>query len=130
MVDKRPVLIMVADEGRFGRLGEGKACWCPKGVRPTVSKQQTRQYTYAYAAVAPSIGRMTSLILPYSNTEMMNLFLEQVAQDFSNYLIIMQLDRAGWHRSSSLKIPENICLIFQPPYSPELMPIEHMQGTY
>ena len=45
---------MVADEGRFGRLGEVKACWCPKGIRPIVAKQQLRQYTYAYAAVAPS----------------------------------------------------------------------------
>ena len=106
---------MVADEGRFGRLGEVRTCWCPKSFRPIVSKQQTRQYTYAYAAVAPSIGKMTSLILPYSNTQMMNLFLKQVAQDFSEYLVIMQLDRAGWHRSNSLKIPENIHLIFQPP---------------
>lgn len=117
---------MVADEGRFGRLGEVKACWCPNNVRPTVPKQQVRQYTYAYAAVAPSLGKMTSLILPFSNTKMMNLFLKQVSIEFSEYLIIMQLDRAGWHRSNSLKIPENIRLIFQPPYSPELMPVEHL----
>ncbi len=117
---------MVADEGRFGRLGDVKACWCPDGVRPTVAKQQVRQYTYAYAAVAPSLGKMTCLILPFSNTKMMNLFLKQVSIEFSEYLIIMQLDRAGWHRSKSLKIPENIRLIFQPSYSPELMPVEHL----
>ena len=57
---------MVADEGRFGRLGDVRACWCPQSIRPTVAKQEIRQYTYAYAAVAPSLGRMTSLILPYS----------------------------------------------------------------
>ena len=35
---------MAGDEGRFGRIGEVRACWCPKGVRPTVPKQQVRQY--------------------------------------------------------------------------------------
>jgi len=45
---------MAADEGKFGRIGEVRSCWCPKGIRPTVPKQ-VRQYVYAYAAVA-SIG--------------------------------------------------------------------------
>jgi len=65
---------MAADEGKFGRIGEVRSCWCPKGIRPTVPKQQVRQYVYAYAAVAPALGQMTCLILPYANTKMMNLF--------------------------------------------------------
>jgi hypothetical protein len=69
---------------------------------------------------------MTCLILPYANTSMMNLFLEQVSLEFSEYFIIMQVDRASWHRSNYLKVPENIRLIFQPPYSPKLMPVEHI----
>lgn len=31
-------------------------------------RQQVRQYTYAYAAVAPALGKMCSLVLPYANT--------------------------------------------------------------
>ena len=50
---------MAGDEGRFGRIGEVRACWCPRGVRPIVPKQQVRQYVYAYAAVAPQLGLMT-----------------------------------------------------------------------
>jgi hypothetical protein len=46
---------MAGDEGRLGRLGEVRSCWCPYGIRPTVPKQQVRQYVYAYAAVAPSL---------------------------------------------------------------------------
>lgn len=38
----------------------------------------------------------------------------------------MQLDKASWHRSNCLTVPENIRLIFQPAYSPELMPVEHI----
>jgi len=85
-----------------------------------VPKQQVRQYVYAYA-VAPALGQMTCLILPYANTKMMNLFLHQVSVELADYFIVMQVDKASWHRSKYLKIPENI-LIHQPSYSPQLMP--------
>lgn len=117
---------MAGDEGRFGRIGEVRACWCPQGIRPTVAKQQVRQYIYAYAAVAPKLGKMTCLVLPYANTKMMNLFLSQISQEFADYFVILQLDKASWHRSNALKVPENIRLIFQPAHSPELMPVEHI----
>jgi hypothetical protein len=44
-----------------------------------------------------ALGKMTSLILPYANTEMMNLFLEHVAEDFKDCFVIMLIDQAGWH---------------------------------
>lgn len=117
---------MAADEGKFGRMGEVRPCWCPKGIRPTVPKQQVRQYVYAYAAVAPSLGQMTCLILPHANTKMMNLFLQQVSLEFTDYFVVMQVDKAAWHRSNSLLIPENVRLLQQPAYSPKLMPLEHV----
>ena len=72
-----------------------------------------------------ALGKMTSLILPYANTDMMNLFLEEVSKDFKDYFVIMLVDGAGWHRSR-LKIPENIRLIYQPSHSPELNPAERL----
>ncbi|WP_445305641.1 transposase [Microcoleus sp. herbarium2] len=36
------------------------------------------------------------------------------------------MDNGKFHQSSSVKIPDNILLIFQPPYSPELNPIERI----
>lgn len=95
---------MAGDEGLFGRIGEVRACWCPKGVRPIVPKQQVRQYVYAYAAVAPELGKMTCLTLPYANTKMMNLFLAQISLEFANYFVILQLDKASWHRSNCLTV--------------------------
>lgn len=56
----------------------------------------------------------------------MNLFLEQVSQEFADYFIVMQVDRAAWHRSNELVVPENIRLLLQPPHSPELNPTEHI----
>ncbi len=124
--DQRPVLIMAQDEGCFGRISRAKRCWAPPGVRPYVPAQVVREYTYVYTAVAPVLGQMVSLILPEASTEMMNLFLEQVSQTFTEHFIIMQVDQAGWHSAKDLVIPENIRLILQPAYSPELNPVEHI----
>lgn len=124
--DERPVLIMAQDEGRFGRICHPKRCWAPPGIRPRSPRQIVREYTYVYAAVAPAEGKMTSLILPMADTAMMNLFLEHVGKTFMDYFIVMQVDQAGWHQAKALKVPENIRLIPQPPYSPEVNPVEHL----
>ncbi len=47
--------------------------WSPKGVRPCVGQQIVREYTYAYVAVAPSLGEMAALVLPCANTDMCDL---------------------------------------------------------
>lgn len=120
------MVLLAADEGRFGRLGQVMPAWCPPGIRPLVGQQVVREYVYAYAAVAPELGKMTALVLPYANTEMMNLFLEQVSMEFPDYFLIIQVDGAAWHNSKALVIPENIRLITQPAHSPELNPVEHL----
>src|SRR3954468_17043095 len=117
---------MAQDEGRFGRISTPKRAWAPPGVRPKAPRQVIRESSYVYAAVAPDPGLMTSLILPAANTAMMNLFLAQVAKDFADSFIVMQVDQAGWHRAKDLEVPENIRLIFQPAYSPEVNPVEHL----
>lgn len=117
---------MAQDEGCFGRISRAKRCWSPPGVRPHAPAQVVREYTYAYAAVAPALGQMVSLILPEVSTAMMNLFLEQVSQTFPHHFIVMQVDGAGWHRSTELVVPSNMRLIAQPPYSPETNPVEHI----
>ena len=117
---------MAQDEGCFGRISRAKRCWAPAGMRPHVPSQVVREYTYVYAAVAPKEGVLISLILPEASTEMMNLFLEHVSLTYSKYFIVMQVDGASWHRSQDVVIPANIRLIAQPPYSPEVNPVEHI----
>ena len=81
---------------------------------------------YVYTAVAPAQAEMISLILPEASTAMMTLFLEHVSQTFSKHFIVMQVDGAGWHHAHELVIPSNMRLIAQPPYSPEVNPVEHV----
>lgn len=117
---------MAQDEGRFGRISDLRPCWAPKGIRPKARRQVVRAYLYVYAAVSMALGKMTSLILPYANTAMMTLFLQEVAEDFKEYFVIMLVDQAGWHVSKKLQIPENIRFLYQPSHSPELNPVEHL----
>ena len=124
--DQRPVVIMVADEGRFGRLGQVMSAWCGPGIRPAGGQQLVREYLYGFVAVAPALGSMTALVLPFSNTEMMNVFLAQVSQEFIDYFVVMQVDGASYHTGQDLVVPENIRLIVQPPRSPELNAVEHV----
>jgi len=117
---------MAQDEGGFGRISRAKRCWAPPGGRRRVPAQGMREYTSASAAVAPALGQMISLILPEVSTLMMNLFLEQGSQPFSEHFIVMQADQAGCQSAKDLSIPENLRLIPQPASSPELHPVEHV----
>lgn len=40
--------------------------------------------------------------------------------------ILLAVDRAGWHISHNLKIPEGLHLTFLPSHSPELQPAERL----
>jgi len=122
----RQVRLMFQDEARFGRINDPRRCWAPPGVRPEVGMQIVREYTYAFGAVSPHDGVMVSLILPVVTAEAMSIFLAEVAQRHPEDSILMVLDGAGWHRASTLVVPENMRLLPLPPYSPQLNPTEHI----
>jgi transposase len=52
-------------------------------------------------------------------------FARQVGASPSKQIVLV-LDRAGWHTSVKLRVPEHVHLLFLPPYSPELQPAEHL----
>ncbi|MEG4805786.1 transposase [Microcoleus sp. ARI1-B5] len=55
-------------------------------------------------------------------------FLELFASEYPEHLHIIQVDNGGFHSSLNLSIPENVILLFQPAYSPEVNPIERLWG--
>lgn len=81
---------------------------------------------YVYGAVNINSGQADSLLMPYVDTSCFNAFLEEVSQNYKTSKCLLILDGASWHRSASLKVPDNIELMFLPPYSPELNPIERL----
>ena len=117
---------MFQDEGRFGLLGSPRRCWAPRGTRPVVGARLERKSIDAFSAVSPHDGVMDSLVLPWVNAQTMSLFLAEVAQRHADEFVFMVMDQAGWHLAGDLAVPENMRLIFLPPYSPELNPAEHL----
>jgi transposase len=57
---------------------------------------------------------------------MLSLFLAQVAAELVDYFLVMLVDRAGWHLSHQITIPDNLRRLPQPSGSPELNPAEHL----
>ena len=53
-------------------------------------------------------------------------YLKWFSQQYPDDLHIIQLDNGRLHTGFDLEIPENIILLFQPPYSPQVNPIERL----
>lgn len=117
---------MFQDEAGFGRINKPKYCWCKKGIRPSVPCHHIREYRYVYGAVEPINGESCFLIMPYCNTDCMNVFLDHLSASYPDDIIVLVCDGAAWHKAKSLLIPENIRLVFIPPYTPEMNPIEQI----
>jgi len=122
----RPVRLFFQDEGRFGRISQLRRCWGAKGQRAVVAAQHIRQYTYTFAAIEPATGQSVSLVLPWVNGDTMSLFLAEMSQRYPSEHLVVVLDGAGWHKSKELVVPEHMTLVFLPPYSPELNPVEQL----
>ena len=52
--------------------------------------------------------------------------MSEFAAYYPNTLNILQVDNGLFHKAERLQIPENIVLLFQPPHSPEINPIERI----
>ncbi len=117
---------MFQDEAGFGRINKPKYCWAKKGIRPLVPSHHIREYRYVYGAVEPITGESFFLVLPYCNTDCMKVFLKELSKAYKEDYIILVCDGAMWHKSKNLNIPENIEILFIPPYTPEMNPIEQI----
>ena len=117
------------DEHRIGLKPLLRRVWVFNGHRPTVVVQHRYQWLYIYAFVHPASGQTQWLLLPTVNAEIFTLALQHFAQAVGaskQKQIVLVLDRAGWHTSKALIVPEGLHLLFLPPYSPELQPAEHL----
>jgi transposase len=52
--------------------------------------------------------------------------LKEFAASNPDSLNVIQVDNGLFHKAKKLQVPENIILLFQPPHSPELNPIERV----
>lgn len=124
--DKDNYEVMFFDEGRFGLRSTTMRMWGEKGKPLRVKVQQSFQNFYGYSAVNPFTGNSFSLLLPNVDTTNMNIFLSNLKKYIGSKKLILIMDQAGWHKSKGLKIIKGLQLVYLPPYSPELNPVEKL----
>lgn len=105
----------------FTRNGKGLTA---KGVKPICVFQQVFKSLYLFGAFSPITGEHFELEMPHCNTETFQIFLNEFSQKSPNELKILLLDNGAFHKAKRLIVPDNICLLFIPPYAPELNPAE------
>ena len=75
----------------------------------------------------PALGKGAGLVLPFCNTDAMNLHLVEIARTVAPGAHgVLLVDQAGWHMTDALIIPDNISIIPLPAKCPELNPVENI----
>jgi hypothetical protein len=81
---------------------------------------------YLYGAVEPLTGESFFLEFPHLDNVCFQAFLNEFSTTYATSLHILQLDNGSPHLAKKRIIPENIILLFQPSYSPDVNPIERV----
>lgn len=119
------VAVWTTDEHRLGLKPILKRLWAPRGQRPTITIYPRYEWLYLYAFVQPATGASQWFVMPRLNRDVFAIALAQFAATTDKHILLV-MDNAAWHRSSKLTIPDNVTLLFQPPYAPEVQPAEHL----
>jgi transposase len=115
------------DEMRVGQKNGLVYQWAKKGTRPRQPKDQRYENAYLFGAVCPSRNTGVALIMPHADTEAMQKHIDEIGRAVApgaHALVI--LDKAGWHTTRKLTLPNNLTLVPLPPACPELNAAENI----
>ena len=112
---------------RLGQKNGQVRQWAPTGSRPRQPKDQRYQSAYLFGAICPARGTGAAIAMPFADTAAMQVHLEEVSAAVApGAQAVLLFDRAGWHTTGALEMPDNITPLFLPPRSPELNPVENI----
>lgn len=121
------VEIWFQDEARVGQKNKITRRWAKRGTRPSAPHDQRTASAYIFGAICPGQGKGAGLVLPFCNTDTMNLHLAEIAQAVAaDAHAVLLMDQAGWHMTDRLIVPENISIVPLPAKCPELNPVENV----
>lgn len=127
MPKNKPMELWFQDEARIGQKNGRTRIWARKGTRPRLPADQRYASAYLFGAICPARGTGAGLALPFADTEAMQLHLDEIGRHVARGAhAVLLLDRAGWHTTDKLLVPDNLTLIFLPSRSPELNPVENI----
>ena len=124
--DSQSVRVFSQDETRYGLLPVINRRITLRGIKPIAEIDCRYESVYLYGAIEPLTGERFFLEFSHITSECFQCFIEKFSEAFADSLNVLVLDNGRFHQAKSLEIPENIVLLFLPPYSPELNPIERL----
>ncbi len=98
----------------------------PGGERPLAVGAHRCRWFYVCTFVEPETGESLSLLVDGMDTEVMSWVLRELRAWLGEGEAWVVLDRAGWHVSGAGGGAGGVRLVFLPPYSPELQPVERV----
>ncbi len=127
MPEGTPIELWFQDEARLGQKNGRTRIWAKKGTRPRLSADQRYKSAYLFGAICPKRGTGAALMLPWANTQAMQLHLNEISKYVArkSHAVVL-MDRARWHTTGKLKVPKNLTIILLPSRSPELNPVENI----
>jgi len=103
--------------------------WAPIGERPIALGHHRYEWLTSPHSWPPASGETVWYLSNGIDKPFFAKLLEAFARETGagrDRIIVLQLDNAGWHGLQNLPVPDGIRLVYQPPYSPELQPAEHL----
>ena len=121
------VQLWCQDEARVGQKGRGARVWHERGVRPTGVVDRRHASAWLHAAVRPGTDEAFALVTTEVGAATTQAFLDAFAAALPEGVhAALLLDGAGWHTARDIAVPGKVSLVFLPPYSPELNPVERV----
>jgi transposase len=121
------VEVWAEDEARLGLKPITRRIWWLKGQRPRSCGRTKYEWLYVYGFARPATGDTFTVIQPRVRVDRMAdalaAFAAHADPDGTKVLILI-VDRAGWHTAKRLAVPANVRLHFLPACTPELQPVE------
>ena len=124
--DLQSVRVFSQDETRYGLLPVTSRRITQCGIKPVAKIDYRYESVYLYGAVEPLTGEGFFLEFSHLTGGCFQYFIEKFSEAFPESLNLLVLDNGRFHHAKSLEVPENVVLLFLPPYSPELNPIERL----
>jgi hypothetical protein len=120
------VRVFCQDESRLGLHLPVHRRLTDYGVKPVQIIAPLYEYYWLYAAVEPTTGEAFWWELPRLDADCFTVFLDQFGRQYPQSLNIVLLDQAPAHVAQRVVVPDNVVLVWLPPYSPELNPVERL----
>ena len=125
-------MVVFEDEASLSNTATVSYDWSEKGRQPIICQpQRKKERKTIFGCVCPEDGTLVTDIADRGNTATFFKFLIKAVKSFAGKKLYMVLDNVRFHHAKRLKpilerYRHRIELLFLPPYSPDLNPVERV----